>query len=91
MAEFRCFGGSLTYQNFSSKREGKCRLEDMSVDGIIKKNYNEIYGEGVDWIVWHRVGTSAGFCAHKEFCVLHVQSQLQLLEVTDMKTLREEL
>jgi len=39
-------------------------LEDMSLDGIIKKNRNEICGEGVDWIVGHRVGTSADSCTH---------------------------
>lgn len=39
-------------------------MEDMSLDGTIKKNRNEIYGEEVDWIVGQRVGTSADCCTH---------------------------
>jgi hypothetical protein len=35
----------------------------MSLDGVIR-NRNEIYGEGVDWIVGHRVGTSADSFRH---------------------------
>jgi hypothetical protein len=36
----------------------------MSIDGIIKNSRNEIYSDGVDWIVGHRVGTSADSCTH---------------------------
>jgi len=58
------FWGDTNKSKWLEQTRGKTPLGRHEYRWDHKKNRNEIYSDGVDWIVGHRVGTSADSCTH---------------------------